>query len=200
MTKRGMTLVEVLIAVAIFAVVMIAIGTFEVNIFSYNSSISGSFNTAQNAQTILKTILKELREMAPGANGSYPIVTAGTTTLSFFSDPDNDGVTEQITYSLSNNTLYRSIIQPSGSPLAYNPASQTVSSLVADVRNDASLPVFQYFDANYNGTSSPLTLPASLTAIRLIKISLSLDADPNRLPLPVIYTVQANLRNIKNNL
>ncbi|MFA6295292.1 MAG: type II secretion system protein [Candidatus Paceibacterota bacterium] len=200
MKKRGMTLVEVLIAVAIFGVVMVAIGTFQVNIFSYNSSISGSLNTTQNAQAILKTILRELREIAPGANGSYPIATVGSTTLSFFSDYDNDGATEQITYSLLGTTLYRAVTHPSGSPVIYNYANQATTTLVVDVRNGTSIPVFQYFDSSYNGTSSPLTLPASITSIRLIKISLSLDTDPNRSPLPVIYTVQVNLRNVKNNL
>lgn len=198
--QKGMTLVEVLIAVAIFAVIMVAIGTFEANIFSYNGSISGSLNTTQNAQAILKTMLKELREIAPGENGSYPIVNAGSTTLSFFSDFDNDGATEQITYSLFGTVVYRAVIQPSGSPAVYSYANQATTTLIADVRNGVSLPVFQYFDANYNGTSSPLAQPAVTTTIRLIKISLALDMDVNHAPSAVIYTVQASLRNVKNNL
>lgn len=200
MMQKGMTLVEVLIALAVFVVIMIAIGTFEANIFSYNSSISGSLNATQNAQIILKTILKEIREMAPGANGSYSIANVGSTTLSFFSDSDNDGKTEKITYSLNGTSLYRAMIQPSGNPPLYSYANQATTTIMTDVRNGVSLPVFEYFDTNYNGTSSPLVLPTLTTAIRLIKINLAVDIDVNRAPVTVIYTVQASLRNIKDNL
>lgn len=197
---KGMTLAEVLVAVAIFAVVMIAVGTFEANIFSYNNSISGSLNTTQNAQAILKTMLKELREIAPGVNGSYPLVSAGSTTLTFFSDPDNDGTTEQVTYSLIGTNLYRAMINPSGSPAVYNYSNQSTTTLVTSVRNGASLPVFQYYDTNYTGTSSALTQPVMSTVVRLIRVNLALDIDQNRAPIQVIYTVQTSLRNIKNNL
>ena len=110
--NKGMTLVEVLIALAIFVTIIFAVGAFEVDIFSYQGSVSGSLTTVQDSQIILKTMLTELRSAAPSATGSYPIVIAGTSSISFFSDPDNDGTTEQITYSYIKNTLYRAIIQP----------------------------------------------------------------------------------------
>ncbi len=198
--KKGMTLVEVLIALAMFSVVMIAIGTFEINIFSYNRSISSSYNTTQNAQLILKTILKELRELAPSANGSYPLAVVGSTTISFFADSNSDGINEKITYSLIGNSLYRAVIQPIGSPANYSYANQSTSTILYDIRNGNSIPVFQYFNTDYNGTSSPLTLPAQVTDIRLIKINVALNTDMNKIPTTVIYTVQVNLRNIKDNL
>ncbi len=198
--NRGMTLVEVLITLAIFATVIVSVGMFEANVFIYQGNVSGSFQTAQNAQVILKTMLTELREMAPGADGSYPLVNAGSTTISFFSDPDNDGTEEEVTYSLSTTTLYRAVIQPSGNPPTYLIANQSTSTLLTSVRNGSNTPVFQYFDTNYNGTSSPLTQPVTTTAVRLVKINITLDLDPNRSPAPITYTVQANLRNLKSNL
>lgn len=195
-----MTLVETLITLAIFVTVIAAVGMFESNVFIYQGNVSSSFTTTQNAQVILKTMLTELREMAPGADGSYPLVTAGSTTISFFSDPDNDGTEEQVTYSLSTTTLYRAIIQPSGSPPAYLYSNQSTSTLLTNVRNGSVTPVFQYFDTNYNGTSSPLVQPVTTTAVRLVKVNVTLDTDPNRSPLPITYTVQATLRNLKSNL
>jgi len=195
-----MTLVEVLIALAIFAAVMIAVGTFEANTFLYQSNISGSYQTAENAQIILKTMLTELREMAPGADGSYALVNAGSTTIAFFSDADNDGTEEELSYSLIGTTLYRTMIKPSGSPPAYNLSSQSTTTLMTSIRNNGSTPVFQYFDAAYSGTSTPLSQPVTTTAVRLVKVSLTLDLDPNRSPTPVTYSVQAGLRNLKTNL
>lgn len=194
-----MTLVEVLIALAVFVTVIVTVGMFEVNIFQYQGSVSGSLTTAQDAQVILKTMLTELRAAAPGVNGAYPIVSAATSSISFFSDLDNDGQTEQITYSLIKNTLYQSVVQPSGSPLGYT-ATAATSSLLTDVRNSTSTSVFQYFDQNYTGTSSPLSMPVSIPSIRLVEISLTLDTDPNRSPLPRTYTTQVSLRNLKTNL
>jgi hypothetical protein len=195
-----MTLVELLITLAIFVTVMVAVGTFEANIFIYQSNVSGSFQIAQNAQIILKTMLTEFRETAPAANGSYALVNTGSTSVSFFSDPDNDGQTEQITYTLSGTTLYRAVIQPSGNPPTYSVVNQSTTTLLTNVRNGSITPVFQYFDTNYNGTSSPLVQPVTTTAVRLIKVNITLDVDPNRSPAPITYTIQANLRNLKSNL
>ena len=195
----GMTLVELLIALAIFVAVIVAVGAFEANVFIYQGEVSNSFQTAQNAQVILKTVLTGLREIEPGANGAYPLITTGSTSLSFFSDPDNDGTAEQMTYTLIGTTLYQTTIQPSGSPAVYN-GSPSTTTLLTNVRNGNTTPVFQYFDTNYNGTTSPLTQPVTATAVRLVKVNITLDMDPNRSPAPITYTVQANLRNLKSNL
>jgi Tfp pilus assembly protein PilV len=198
--SRGMTLVEVLIALAVFISIMIAVVAFEANVFSYQGSISNSFQSSQTAQVILKTILTEIREISPAANGSYPLVNAGSTTISFFSDTDNTGSIEQVTYSLVGTTLYRATIQPTGSPAVYNVASQSTSTLMVNVRNGTTTPLFQYYDTNYSGTSTPLTQPVTTTNVRLVKVNITLDIDPNRSPHPVTYSVQAGLRNVKTNL
>lgn len=198
--KRGMTLVEVFIALAIFVVVMTAIAMFESSIYRYKNSVSSSYQTTQSAQSILKTMLTELREAEPGSNGAFPVVNAGSTTVSFFSDANNDGNPEQITYTLMGTTLYRAVIQPSGNPPSYNIANQSTSSIMTSVQNGASTPVFQYYDGNYSGTSSPLTQPVTTTSVHLIRVNVTLDLDPNRSPVPVTYSVQASLRNLKTNL
>lgn len=198
--QRGMTLVEIFIAIAIFVAVMGAIAMFEGNIFRYNGVVSNSLQTSLSAQTIMKTMLVEIREAAPGANGAFPVVTAGSTTLSFFSDADNDGVEEQVTYSLIGTNLYKAVIKPFGSPPSYSVASQSTTTILTSVRNGTSLPAFQYYDANYSGTSTPLSQPVTTTSVHLVKINLTLDADLNRAPAAVTYSVQASIRNLKTNL
>ena len=196
----GMTLVETMIALGIFMVVIMAVGAFQVSIFSNQKAVSGSLQTAQDAQIILKTMLTELRAASPGMNGSYPIASAGTSSITFFSDANNDGMTEQIGYRLSSSTVYRTMIPPTGSPATYNIANQTTSVIMNNVRNSASSPVFQYFDQNYTGTSSPLAMPVNISSVRLVQINLTLDVNPNLSQVPRTYTVQASLRNIKTNL
>lgn len=195
-----MTMVELFIALAILAVAMTAVYAIGSNIFIYNSTTSGSYRATQNSQAILKTILKELRETSPGADGSYPLINTGSTTLSFFSDIDNDNLPERVTYSLIGTTLYRAVIKPSGNPVSYSFANQSTTTLIFNVVNGNSLPSFEYFDTNYTGTSSPLVQPVSPSVVRLIRINQRIDIDPNRSPIPIIFTVQASLRNLKTNL
>lgn len=198
--SNGFTLVELLIALAIFSVVIVAVGALASNIFIFNSTTSGSYQATQNSQAILRTILKEIREASQGANGAYPLVTTGSTTLSFFSDIDNDGVAEQVTYSLIGTNFYRAVIKAVGAPPTYSVANQSTTTLITNVVNGNALPSFQYFDTNYTGTSSPLAQPVVPSKVKLIQINQRIDIDPNRSPLPVIFTVQANIRNLKSNL
>ena len=201
MMKKGITLVELLITLAIFSIVIIAVGTLGANIFKYNSEISGSYETTRTSQVILKTLLKELRESAPGANGAYPLALTGSTTLSFYSDTDNDGKTEKITYSLIGTTLYRTSIIPTGTTsFVYLPQNQSTTTLITNVINGVSLPSFQYFDTHYTGTSSPMIHPVNPSLVRLIKVNQQIDLDPNRSPVPIIFSIQVSLRNIKTNL
>ncbi len=95
---HGMTLTETLVALSIFLVVMVAVTTFEVNVFSYQRNIAGSFDASQSANMILKKISRELRAMTTAQDGSYPLSLAGTSTISFYSDINGDGVPENETY------------------------------------------------------------------------------------------------------
>ena len=115
---EGMTLVEVLVAVGIFAVIMGAVAMFQVNVFSYNRQVSGSYTTVQDAQGILKTMTKELRMASQGANGAYAIQTAADDTIIFFADLAGDGVKKRVKYLFSptNAVVYRGVTTPSGTP------------------------------------------------------------------------------------
>ena len=198
--QKGMTLVEVLVAMGIFVAVMFTVAVFQYNVITYPKNISDSFTTTQDTQILLRTMLRELRTMEPSANGSYSISTTGTSSITFYSDSKNDGIVEQISYYLASSSIYRSSIDPSGTPPTYNGANRVTKTIVNNVRNSSSTPLFEYFDTNYTGTSSPLSQPVTATAVRLIKINLLLDVDVNRSPTPILYVVEASLRNLKTNL
>ena len=188
-----MTLVETVIALSIFLVIMAAVTTFEINIFSYQHSISGSFNASQSAQTILKIMTKELRNMALPNNGSYPLVTAGTSTIVFSSDVNNDGTLDQVSYALVGNSLYK-----------YDSVAGATTIIATNVVNDASLPLFQYFDGNYDGSTGssgqPLAQPVNLAVVRSTRVSLQFAADSSGSMTPISYSSFVQLRNLKTNI
>ncbi len=199
-TRIGMALVEVLVAVGISVVVLVAISAFEANIFIYKDSVSGTFESVQNAQIILKTMAKELRSASIASDGSFAIAQVSTSTLVFFVDTNNDSVKERVKYTLASSTLYRVVAIPSGSPLSYVGAIESTSTLLRSVSNGTSTDMFQYFDATYDGNELPLVEPITLTTIRLVKINAVLTSGTIQKPLVKTYTMQVMFRNLKDNL
>jgi prepilin-type N-terminal cleavage/methylation domain-containing protein len=198
--KKGMTLTEILVVVGILGIIVVAITTFQKNVITNNKIANDSLSAIQDARTILRVMTKELRTASPSNNGAYPIAQAGTSTITFFSDSNGDGVKEQIRYYLTGMTLKKGSIVPTGSPLVYNSNNETFTTLAYNIKNATSTSLFEYFDSSYTGTSSPLTQPVTTTNVRLIKINLTIDSDPLRSPISRTYTSQITLRNIKDNL
>jgi type II secretory pathway pseudopilin PulG len=197
--NSGMTLTEILVTISILIVIMGAVSLFQFNVLNYNRSAAVSLTNAYEAQNILKVAAKELRSMEQSSTGTYSILSAATGTLTFYADVDSDGSKEQIHYYLSTTTLYRGILKPSGSPIAYT-GSESIKILATGIRNSSTTPVFEYFDATYAGTSTPMTYPLNLTNIRSIKINLTIDTDPSKSPILRSFSTQASLRNLKDNL
>jgi prepilin-type N-terminal cleavage/methylation domain-containing protein len=197
--NRGFNLVEIVVVVAITSVIFLAVFNFGQGIFSFNSNAQANLSAQSDARRVLKNIVKELRSTSPSSLGSYPISLAGTSALTFFVNLDGDIYKEQVRYFLQGKELKRGVIKPSGSPLIYNPANEQVSILVRDINNGVT-PIFEYFDSNYTGTSTPLIQPVQITKVRLIRITLKIEKDPNKSPGPIIVESQVFLRNLKDNL
>lgn len=197
--QGGFTLLEILITMAIFSVIMGVVGLFARDLFYYNSVFSGGLASYDEAKKVLQPISSEIRSASPSSLGAYPIETAGNTTFTFFSDINNDGLKEKIRYYLSGNILMKGVIIPSGNPLQYLSNTEKLSQVVSNVRN-GSTPIFTYYDSNYNGETSALSQPVSVLSVRLVKITLILDVDPNRPPSPLSVTTEVSMRNLKDNL
>lgn len=199
-SQRGFSLAEVIISVAVGGAILIAIFNFSNSIFLFNSTSQENLSAQSEGRRVLKTIAKELRSTSPSSLGSYPISQAGTSSITFFSNIDNDSHKEQVRYFLQNGSLKKGVINPSGTPLVYNSANESVVTLISNVRNSASSPVFQYFDSAYSGTSTPLSSPVPVTSVRFIKVTVEIDKYPNRSLGPIVVTSQVFLRNLKDNL
>jgi prepilin-type N-terminal cleavage/methylation domain-containing protein len=197
--NKGFSLVEILVVVAIAAAIFMAVFNFGVGIFSFNSNAQNNLTAQSDARRVLKDIIKELRSASPGSLGSYPITLASTTAITFFADIDNDIYKEQIRYFLQGKELKKGVIKPVGSPLTYDPDNEQISTLIGDIDN-GSTPIFEYFDSNYTGTSTPLAQPVQITKIRLIRATFKIEKDPNKSSGPIIVESQVFLRNLKDNL
>lgn len=196
-TKKGFSLVEVLFGVSIFVLIMGALILFSRNIWDYNSFVSLGLANADAGRQVLKTMVSEIRTASDANTGAYTIGVAGNTAFTFYSDIDNDGLKEKVRYFLTGTTLQKGVIKPTGSPLIYNSLNEKISTLASNVINTS---IFEYYDKNYDGTTAPLSSPVNLPAVRLIKIIMTIEKDPNRLPAPKTFSTQVSIRNLKDNL
>ena len=198
--NRGFTLAEIIVVVGIFGLIMIAISSFQRNVFVYNRYSQDAFSSAQDARNIIRVMVKDLRTASQSNNGAYAIAQAATNTITFFSDTNSDGLKEQIRYYLNDTILMKGTTKPSGSPPTYISTDEKLNTLAYNVNRATSTALFEYFDDTYAGTSSPLTNPVNVTDIHLVKINLMINFNLGTSTRSRIYTSQVNLRNLKDNL
>jgi len=198
---RGFTLVETLVVVSIFVILVFVLTNFQRDLWSQNSFMQNSLVAESEARGALKNFIAELRAGAPGNDGTYPIVSASSTAITFFTDIDHDGVRERVRYFMQNGNLMKGTIEPTGTPYSYRDTDERLQTAVHNVTNTNS-GVFSYYSEDYDGATSSLPLPSpiSIAEVRLVKITIAIDSDPNRAPAVMTFQSQVAVRNLKDNL
>ena len=201
MKNKGFSIVEFLFAVLMATFIGFIVTIFAKNAISLNSSAQSSMNALFESRKILSTMIAELRSMVPSALGSYPIESVSTSTIVFFADVNSDNVADKIRYFIDTPTLSvkRGVTLATGEPPAYTVA-ESLSTLVNNISNGTSTALFDYYNGSYAGTTSPMSMPANISLIRLIKVTIKVERDPSRAPELMTLSSQASLRNLKDNL
>lgn len=194
----GFTLIETAIVLGIFTVIGIAVAALQRNAFALNAIIQDGLTGQQELRKTVADFVSAARAAEPSGAGAYPLVSVATSTFTFFSDIDLDGEPERVRYYLSGTTLMKGVIEPSGNPVTYNPATEQASEAVHGVVGSDA--IFEYYDAGYGGEGSPLAQPVNVLDVRLVKMTVAVDRDPRRPPAAVSVTGQASMRNLKDNL
>jgi len=200
--QKGMTLVEMLIAMFIFIMMMFGSAYLLAQIYKrYGFAMEQGMST-HAVQHSLKAVLEELRGIRQSDAGSYPIEAADDFRFTVFADADKDGTTERVHYFFENGEIKKGISEPSGTPPAYPVGDQAVSTISADVANTAMQPLFYFYDTNYpaDQANNPLATPVSpVSDIRLVKIDIYYNLDPLRAPDNIRLESFVELRNLKDN-
>lgn len=192
---RAFTLVEVIVVVAITSVVGLALSNMILYTYRTNTYIYQQSAATDNARRGLEFALQNLREATTGADGSYPVSVAATSSVTFYSDVDVDGSVERIRYFLTGSTLYRGVTNPAGSPPSYTGQPEATTTIAAYVKNfTANSPVFTYYAED--GTA--LTAPADPADVRTVGMGIMVDVDPNRTPTTYSLTGSATFRNLRD--
>jgi len=191
-SQKGFTLLEVVMAIGIFSILMVGINILFISLYRQQGASTAMIERTRVMNILIDTISRELREGNRGENGHFFIETAANDTVTFYSDIDDDDQTERVSYSLSGSVLSKSVTEP-GSDLQYS-APATVTVVCSEVQN-GSTPIFTYYDENYSGAGSSMTLPVAILDVRLIGVSLTTNSTDRYKSYPLHIETKIQLRN-----
>ena len=180
--------------IALTAAILIVIASLIRYFYRTNAYTLEQAQAVRSARESIEHAMADLREASYGANGSYPVLEAATSSLTFFADADNAGPVEKLRYYLSGTTLYRGSTNPTSGVATYTGQPEVTTLVVNNVRNGTSTPLFTYFDGNGN----QLMDPTNVAMVASVKVTVLTDLDPNRAPLVYELSGSATLRNVHN--
>ncbi len=198
--RKGFTLFEIIISIGITAVIVLAIGKFSNSISNIGVVINSSLQSNQDLSLAFRAVVTDIRSMGPGSNGAYPIEAATSSSFTFYSDIDQDGIFERVRYYVSTSTFERGVVEPTGNPLAYATSSEVRTIIAPAIIVSTSTPLFTYFNDTYTGgTSGTLTGTIDVSAIRVVTVRLTADISTSTAPKPVTFTNTITIRNLRSN-
>jgi prepilin-type N-terminal cleavage/methylation domain-containing protein len=199
--QKGFTLVEVIVVMAVIAIIMTASASLLVKIFTGSKQQYLALDNIDNARIVSSRFVNEIRSAVPGVDGSAAIFEAGNTEIIFHSpERANPTTIDRIRYFISDNVLYKGVVVPTGVPLSYNLASETVSAIQPDLSPDLEV-LFYYYDGDYGGDAEPLSQPVNINDIRFARINLIVLKQASQGSDSVFsLSTGATVRSLKNNL
>ena len=146
----GFTLIEALVVIAITALLLVGITTMFRDIFANSRQQTAATGTIDQARMYTSTFVNEIRNLSYGADGSFPLATATSGQISFFTTYRTGGLVDKVTYTTTAGSVYKTVATPTGNPPVYGSGTQ---STVMPGSTFPSLS-FGYYDGTYTGFST----------------------------------------------
>lgn len=195
---KGFTLLEMAVALGIFALVILSLSAILIFSFKTRNIIWEQLKTQDDGRRVVQAFVNELRSANYSSIGAYPLEKVAEQELIFYSNIDSDNYRERIRYFLDGTDFKKGVVKPSGNPLVYVTSTEQIVIVAQDVFNTTT-PIFYYYSENYSGEESPLSTPVNITQVRIIGITLDLEAKPNISPAPFHIETKSQIRNLKTN-
>ena len=112
--RAGMTLIEAVVWVSVFASIMFALMMALLSFYHTNHYVLEESSAISSGQRGIDNLVRTLREMSYSSNGAYPIVSIGKNQIAFYSDVTGGGAVEELIYRVQGNSLYEDIVEPMG--------------------------------------------------------------------------------------
>jgi hypothetical protein len=190
---------EVVIVIGLTSMILFAISRFGSNVGTLDTYTNQKLASRQDVQQTLEIMLTDIRSAGPSNIGAYPIESASTSSLVFFTDTDNDAVFERVRYFLSSSTIMRGVTHATGTPLVYVTSTEIVTPAINYIVA-TSTPLFQYYDSSYTGNAtSSMPIPVDIPSIRGVQIIFYADINPGVAPRPEFFSEAVTVRSLRTN-
>jgi hypothetical protein len=190
-----MTLVEMLVVVALFTLLMVAVMSSVASFYTYNAYTISQAYQVNNARRGVDFLIRDIREMTFADDGAFPLVEMEDHKITFYSDIDRDDSVEYVEYELASTTLEKRVYNATGSPPIYNLEDPDeiliLSEFVQNLSQGAE--TFTYYDDMGNIASATSTV----TDVRYIELRIIVNIDPIRDPGEFMLRSSVAPRNLK---
>jgi Tfp pilus assembly protein PilW len=191
---RGIGFVETLITVACFAIVMVAITESVLFFYRANTSSIEQAYQIESARRGIDTMVRDLREATYADDGSYPLASIATSSVTFYADTDHDASIEKLRYTIIGTQLIRIVTEATGTPPTYTGGAAT-STLSDYVRNtEQNVPLFRYYDVNGVEVTD---FGNGIADVRSVSVNLIVNVVPIRAPGDFTLQSSATIRNLR---
>lgn len=189
-STTGMSLIEVLVILAVVSLIMVSASNSVLALYKTNSTGTRALTQISSARFALATLTADLRSTAYGNDGSYPIVSMSTSSLTFFSNIPNGTGATRFQYQINGATLSRSQVS-AGTPPTYSgtPVSESLATYIHNA--DDSIALFRYYDSN----GIEITDMNQVSAVASVLVSIDV-LNPGMIT-PFVLTATTTLRNLK---
>lgn len=196
-----MTIIEMMVAIAIFVIgiegfTLLFVRGWQANSYTFEMG-QASLAVSQGA----KEITGYIRKARQGDDGAYPLVSVADNDVVFYSDYDKDAVTERLHIYKNGDKILMGITDPSaGIPKTYPGGDQQTKTIIERIVNDVGTPIFYYYNKDYpaDTTNNPLVDPIDVSTVRMVKLYLQINIDPNRAPDNIEQQTFVEIRNLND--
>lgn len=200
-TEKGMTLVEVIMALSIFTMGIAGFTVLFSRTWKSNSYVLEMGQSSMAVSQGMNRMVNYIRGARQADNGAYAVSFATDNELIVFSDYDKDGITERLHFYKNNQNILMGITDPTDTlPKTYPAGDQDTVTIVSGIVNDISAPIFYYYNKDYpaDAINNPVTTPALAADVRLVKIYLEINIDPAKAPNNVKMQSFVEMRNLND--
>jgi len=182
---------EVIVTIGVFSVIMSGVTLMFTTSWKNYNYIMSTNSASIAANQGMSNIINILRRVRNADNGSYPIESVGDFDLIVFSDLDKDGITERVHYYLNSGNMVVGTSEPSGFPLTYPGTDTTTDIVIKNITNEATEPIFYYYDNANALLSTPVS---NLIDVKMIGVNLIIEKRDGDLNIESF----ASLRNLSD--
>lgn len=204
--QRGMSLVELLVAMALMLVVIAAISGLWIRLQNTYVFTSEDLTAQQEAQAAMTQMVEYIRTARAPSNPpsealGLPIVEAEPNMITLWTDTDRDEnhALELVRFYVDTDTgtLYRKLA--SAEPYTFPTGPGTLLVQEGQVANDVSKPLFEYTGIDgspfpTDATGTPVVNPAE---IREVQITLRIDVTRGASPKEHVLSSVVQPRNLR---